>query len=163
MARNNKPAPVARTPYYSDPAFRERIQALNQPMQTMTGPTSPFAATQNAVAQRLAGNRGTQVNNQFSLAGANALRSDSIFQNNMKWGNYNANVARAGREITTQEALTNQRNAAREAQKAARKSGRRAMFGGALGAVGGAAGTLFGGPIGGAAGQTAGQSLGGAF
>lgn len=152
----------ARIPYYNDPLFRQRIMGMTAPT-TQLGPTSPFAATQNAVASRLFSNRNMQYGNALNLAQADAQRQAAQFNQAQKWNLFGNQTNRAANEIGAQEQLAYGQRQINAERNAAKKSKRRGLFGTALGTLGGAAGTFLGGPVGGMVGYGVGNTIGGSL
>lgn len=126
---------MARMPYYSDPVFLQKLQTMRTPGASFT---SPFASTQTAVANRLAGRATSRLNTQFAGAKADAGYRKSLFNNNLAYQKYLQDAQR----------------------KQEQRSRRKGLFGSALGVLGGVAGTMLGGPAGGMIGSQIGQTTG---
>lgn len=146
--------------YYSDPTFLERMQAMRAPGQTFGG---PFAATRNAVAQRLQGQSNRNVMNALAQQGADFRYNQAQFQNSQNWANWGNRLQRAAQDVSAREAINYQRNMAYAQQRQAEKNARRSVVGSAIGGLGAVAGTVFGGPVGGAIGGTIGNYVGGSL
>jgi hypothetical protein len=153
--------------YYSDPNFVAKLQAQRAPGQTFGG---PFAATRNAVAQRMQGQSNQARQNTLAGQGADVRYNQAQFDTGQRWAGWNNRLTRASNDLTARRQINYQRQMAYEAQKAARKSRRRGLVGSALGSVasiggavlgnmalpgvGGMIGSQIGGQIGGMAGQS---------
>lgn len=148
---------MANAPYYSDPNFMAQMQQTGAVQQRFGG---PFAATRNAIAQRLQGNRSVGIQNMLNQQKAAAGYQQAGFQNQMDWAKWNNQLGMAQKDLVARQQINQQRKLAYEQAKAARKAKKGALLGSAIGAIGGIAGTMLGGPIGGMAGSQLGGIAG---
>lgn len=148
---------MANTPYYSDPSFMDRMQQTGAVQQQFGG---PFAATRNAIAQRLQGNRSVGLQNMLNQQKAAAGYQQAGFQNQMDWAKWNNQLGMAQKDLVARQQINYQRKMADAAAKAAKNAQKGSMIGSALGAVGTVVGSIYGGPVGGAVGGQAGSMIG---
>ncbi len=149
--------------YYSDPEFLSRMQAQRSPGQTFGG---PFAATRNAVAQRLQGQANRGLMNSLAQQGADFRYNQAGFQNAQKWAGWGNRLQRAATDLSAREAINYQRKMAYEQAKQAQKRARRGLVSSAVGGLGALGGAVLGNMalpgVGGVIGSQIGGQIGGA-